>query len=195
MTIRTAVFATSAPDLSSCPPAQRPEVAFIGRSNVGKSSLINMLAGQKSLAKVSDTPGKTQLINFFLINNAWHLVDLPGYGYAKVAQEKRVDFNEAVADYLEKRDSLVRVYVLIDPRIEPQAVDLAFLEWLQGCDISYGIVFTKTDKLSPKQLKESIARFREAVPSVPEADMLACSAKTKAGRPDLLRNIDQALAQ
>lgn len=196
MTIRSAVFDVSAPNLRSCPPPVRPEIALIGRSNVGKSSLINLLTERRALAKVSVTPGKTQLINFFLINNRWSLVDLPGYGYAKVAQEKRVEFNEAVGDYLEERPNLVRVFVLIDSRLPPQAVDLAFIEWLQSVEASYALVFTKIDKVSATALKENIARFRHEMPpaSGGEIEVLTCSARTKVGRPALLRSIERALA-
>jgi GTP-binding protein len=196
MTIRSAVFDVSAPNLRSCPPPVRPEIALIGRSNVGKSSLINLLADRRALAKVSVTPGKTQLINFFLINDRWFLVDLPGYGYAKVAQEKRVEFNEAVGDYLEERPNLARVFVLIDSRLPPQAVDLAFIEWLQSCEVPYALVFTKIDKVSTATLKENIARFRQEMPPSPgsEIEVLTCSARTKTGRAALLRSIEHALA-
>lgn len=196
MTIRSAVFDVSAPNLHACPPPIRPEVALIGRSNVGKSSLINLLTDRRALAKVSVTPGKTQLINFFLINDRWSLVDLPGYGYAKVAQEKRVQFNEAVGDYLEERPNLVRVFVLIDARLPPQAVDLAFVEWLQSVEAPYALVFTKIDKVNATTLKENIARFRQEMPPAPgdEIEVLTCSARTKTGRSALLRSIEQALA-
>ncbi len=149
MQIRSAIFQSSAPDLASCPESDRSEIAFIGRSNVGKSSLINMLTGQKGLAKVSATPGKTKLINFFLINDRWHLVDLPGYGYAKVSQRDRGTFSIAIAEYLEDRPNLQHVFVLIDSRLPPQAIDLEFLEWMTARARPFSLVFTKADKLKP----------------------------------------------
>src|SRR5690606_22400527 len=127
------LFEVSAPNLAACPPATLPEFAFIGRSNVGKSSLINLLSERRELAKVSGTPGKTRLINFFRINEAWRIVDLPGYGYAKVGKEQRADFNEAVADYIEHREGLKGVFVLIDSRLPPQRIDLEFLGWIKEC--------------------------------------------------------------
>jgi GTP-binding protein len=133
MKIKTAVFETSAPDLRSCPKWVLPEFAFIGRSNVGKSSLINALAARRDLAKVSSTPGKTQLINFYVINEAWSIVDLPGYGYAEVGRQRRFEFNAAVAEFLSGRRNLRGVFVLIDSRLEPQAIDFEFLRWLDGC--------------------------------------------------------------
>ena len=158
MKIRSAEFITSAADVERCPPWGHPEVAFIGRSNVGKSSLINMLAHQRQLAKVSATPGKTQLLNFFLINNTWSLVDLPGYGYAKTAKSGKHEFNKLVADYLASRENLIHTFVLIDTRLEPQTIDLAFIEWLIGTPAPYSLVFTKADKQSPHKNRASIDR-------------------------------------
>src|SRR4051794_22890167 len=130
MNIKSAVFETSAPNLDSCPEETLPEFAFIGRSNVGKSSLVNLLAGKKNLARVSKIPGYTKLINFFIINKAWRLVDLPGYGYAHVARENQARFNDAVSNYLAKRTNLACVFVLIDSRHSPQKIDLEFIQWL-----------------------------------------------------------------
>lgn len=196
MKITSAEFETSAPNLKACPRLPRPEFAFIGRSNVGKSSLLNLLAERRDLARVSDLPGKTRLMNFFLINNRWRLVDLPGYGYAHVAKAERADFNEAVADYLEQREDLLHTFVLLDPRHEPQPIDVAFLEWLAGTGVPYSIVFTKADKLSAQQLKQSLDRYRNQVLATlgpVEPDLYTTSAKTKHGRTDLLRRIDALL--
>lgn len=150
MQIHKAVFNTSAPDLESCPDSDLREFAFIGRSNVGKSSLINMLTNQrKPLADVSKTPGRTQMINFFTINDKWSLVDLPGYGYAKVSGQKRNRFNEFVSDYLTNRDKLTCVFILVDARHKPQELDLSFTKWLMESGIPFVLVFTKADKMKP----------------------------------------------
>jgi GTP-binding protein len=193
MKIKSAQFLISAPNLSECPESTVPEVAFIGRSNVGKSSLINMLTERRDLARVSDTPGKTQLINFYLVNGAWVLVDLPGYGFAKVAKEKRATFNEAVADYIEGRKSLARVFVLIDSRLEPQPIDLEFLGWLQGTGAKFSLVFTKIDK-EPAKVQRNIAHFRRALQGV-EPEIFACSAVTRKGRTELLAAIAASMAE
>ena len=191
MKIQSALFEVSAPKLSQCPPADFPEFAFIGRSNVGKSSLINMLTGKHDLAKVSDLPGKTKLINFFNINGAWRLVDLPGYGYAHIAKTKRADFNEAVADYIEHRENLLCTFVLIDSRLEPQTIDLEFVRWIIGTDVPFQIVFTKTDKLSNSDVRENMNGFLRAVfPEVnPPPEVFATSAKSRDGRGDILEFI------
>jgi len=195
MRIQSAVFVTSANGLPGCPAWERPEFAFIGRSNVGKSSVINMLANQDALAKVSATPGKTRLLNFFLLNERWCLVDLPGYGFAKTAKHEKFDFNELVGDYLEQRANLRHVFVLIDSRLTPQRLDLDFIAWLAAAGVPFSLLFTKLDKQSPAKTQANIARFREAaaphLPALPET--LACSAKTRAGRDDILRRIDQLL--
>jgi len=195
MQIKSAEFVTSARDPAGCPDWAHPEFAFIGRSNVGKSSLINLLAKRHSLAKVSATPGKTRLINFFLMNGAWCLVDLPGYGFAKTAKHEKSDFLQNAADYLESRPNLRRVFVLIDSRHSPQRIDLEFLEWLAGTGRPFPLVFTKTDKQSPAKTAAAIARFLEAleplVPSLPEA--LQCSVKTRDGRAGILRAIARDL--
>lgn len=188
MRIHSATFLVSAPDLRSCPSSDLPEFAFIGRSNVGKSSMINLLTGQKSLAKVSKTPGFTRLINFFTINNAWSLVDLPGYGYAKVAERHRTEFNQAVADYLRHRPNLRRTFVLIDSRLAPQKIDLEFLGWLAGSGIPFALVFTKIDKLRPRELQKNRAAFLDALSAAggvtPQA--FASSALERLGRSELL---------
>jgi len=195
MKIKSAVFDVSAPDLSSCPRSSLPEFAFIGRSNVGKSSLINMLSERRELAKVSVTPGKTRLLNFFLINGAWRLVDLPGYGYARVAQTQRREFNEAVAAYLEGRKTLSRVFVLIDSRLPPQRIDLEFVQWLAGVATPFALVFTKLDKSGAAQAAENIAAFKRAIaPLCPEPPpAFTTSSKTRLGRTELLAFIGESL--
>ncbi|RPJ35098.1 MAG: YihA family ribosome biogenesis GTP-binding protein [Verrucomicrobiaceae bacterium] len=191
MQIKSAEFITSASGLEQCPDWAHPEFAFIGRSNVGKSSLINLLANRSALAKVSATPGKTRLLNFFLINGAWSLVDLPGYGFAKVAESEKFDFNERAGDYLERRPNLRRVFVLIDSRHKPQRIDLDFLSWLGGTGVPFSLVFTKTDKQSAAKTKAAIALFEETlaplVPVLPE--VLTSSAKTRDGRSAILHAI------
>ena len=196
MKIKSAVFETSAPSLASAPRLALPEFAFIGRSNVGKSSLLNLLAEKRDLARVSDLPGKTQLMNFYTINLNWRLVDLPGYGYAHVAKSKRADFNEAAADYIEGRENLKGVFVLIDSRLEPQPIDLAFLEWIMETDTPFAVVFTKIDKQSASQTQASIARF-VTVAGLDQLDpapkLFATSAKTKVGRSEILKYIEAQL--
>ena len=197
MKVRTATFEASAPDLASCPTSGRLEFAFIGRSNVGKSSVINMLTGEKDLAKVSGTPGKTRLINFFTINNSWSLVDLPGYGYAKVGRKDRSKFSAFVADYLQNRQNLVGTFVLIDSRLPAQKLDLEFLSWMVGCGLPFVLLFTKTDKLSESAAKNSIDAFvtqmQEVSEDVPE--FLTSSAKLGEGRSEILGLIADALAE
>ena len=196
MKIKSALFETSAPNLPGCPRLAQPEFAFIGRSNVGKSSLINLLAEQRNLARVSDLPGKTQLINFFTINKNWRLVDLPGYGYAHVAKTKRADFNEAVANYIEGRENLRCVFVLIDSRLPPQQLDVDFIGWMSGTKVPFVLVFTKIDKLSLSQAQNSIAAFRQQVFAGldPAPPVIASSSKTKIGRSEILQHIAQILA-
>ena len=192
MKIKSAVFEVSAPDLKSCPNWNRPEFAFIGRSNVGKSSLINLLAEQRALAMVSDKPGKTKLINFFIMNGSWCLVDLPGYGYASVSKQDRFGFNQAVADYLENRETLRCVFVLIDSRLEPQQIDLDFLRWLGSCSTPCVLVFTKADKQSATQtavkVKGFMAKLGEWRAEPPP--FIVSSSKTKVGRSDVLATIE-----
>jgi len=182
--------------VGSCPQTNLPEVALIGRSNVGKSSLINLLVERRDLAKVSATPGKTRLINFFTINERWSLVDLPGYGYAKVSQDRRHDFNHAVAAYLEQRENLRCVLVLIDSRLEPQEIDLDFVRWMARCEVPVVYVFTKVDKLSATQVGKNIALFTRQLEglAVKPPEVIRCSSKTRAGRSELLARIAQAVA-
>jgi GTP-binding protein len=195
MRIKTAEFITSARSLADCPAWDYPEFALIGRSNVGKSSLVNLLANRNSLAKVSATPGKTRLLNFFLMNEAWCLVDLPGYGFAKAARSEKFDFNERAGDYLQLRANLRRAFVLIDSRHPPQRIDLDFTAWLGGIGVPFSLVFTKTDKQSAAKTRATISRFLESIatfhPAPPE--VLTSSAKTLDGRGEILRAISASL--
>ena len=160
MKILNAEFLMSNTTYRKCPGDARPEFAFIGRSNVGKSSLINMLTGKKKLAKTSSTPGKTQLINHFTINEEWYLVDLPGYGYAKASKKSRMSWEKFIAEYLLHRESLLTTFVLIDARLEPQKIDLEFMNWCGEKSIPFSIIFTKTDKLSSSALQKKIAFYK-----------------------------------
>lgn len=161
MDIKSAQFVISNTDLEKCPKGPLPEYAFIGRSNVGKSSLINSLCNKKNLAKTSSRPGKTQLINHFLINEKWHLVDLPGYGYARVSKSQKKVFQSFITSYFEKRKQLINAFLLIDIRHEPQPIDLKFMEWLGENQIPFSIVFTKADKLKPKAQDRNIAHYKQ----------------------------------
>jgi GTP-binding protein len=163
MVIKTAVFVSSNTNPSKCPSPDKPEYAFIGRSNVGKSSLINLLTNRKSLAKVSGTPGKTRAINHFIINGDWFLADLPGYGYAKVSKSDRTTFSGFTTSYLKKRSNLMCLMVLIDVRIKPQAIDLSFIEFLGKEQIPFVVVYTKSDKVSRNMVNSNIAAFRKAL--------------------------------
>ena len=157
--IKKATFIQSAANFQQCPQDGKPEYAFIGRSNVGKSSLINMLTGQKHLAKVSATPGKTQLINHFLINDEWYLVDLPGYGWAKTSKTNKEKWSIMTREYLLKRESLITLFVLIDSRHSPQSIDIQFIDWLGEEDIPFSLVFTKSDKQSQSKTAASVKNF------------------------------------
>lgn len=161
MKIKTAEFVISNTDVSRCPVSQLPEYAFIGRSNVGKSSLINMITERKSLAKTSGKPGKTQLINHFLINDSWHLVDLPGYGYAQVSKSTKKTFQKFITAYFEQREQMLCAFVLVDSRHKPQAIDLEFMQWLGEHEVPFCIIFTKADKLKPKVLERNIEAYRD----------------------------------
>ena len=160
MKIKTAEFVISNTDYKICPTPNIPEYAFIGRSNVGKSSLINALADNKKLAKISGRPGKTQLINHFIINNNWYLVDLPGYGYAKISKSKRADFHDMISSYLLNRVNLICLFVLVDSRHNPQAIDQEFLQWLAEEKIPFAMVFTKGDKLGKNALAQNIETYK-----------------------------------
>lgn len=161
MKVKDSKFVMSNTDYTKCPEPNMPEYAFIGRSNVGKSSLINALTNRKSLAKTSGKPGKTQLINHFKINNEWYLVDLPGYGYASVSKTMRAEFQVFLRDYLVKRENLICTFVLLDSRLEPQKVDVAFMQWMGEYGIPFVMVFTKTDKLNNHTLLKNMKRYEE----------------------------------
>ena len=197
MKILTAAFKASSPDLASCPESALPEFALIGRSNVGKSSLINMLTRSQGLAKVSQVPGKTQLINFFTINNTWNLVDLPGYGYAKVGKKERGKFSAFVSDYLQHRPNLRGTFVLIDSRLSPQALDLEFLNWMVGCGLPLILAFTKTDTLSKGAVQKNIETFLVCMREITEEEptYVLSSSKDQQGRKEILNLIGDALAE
>lgn len=161
MIITSASFVSSMVAMDKLPKADRPEYAFIGRSNVGKSSLINMLCGIRKLAKVSGTPGKTQTINHFIINNSWYLVDLPGYGYAKVAKSSRRTWEGFISEYLKNRSTLECTFVLIDSRLEPQKIDMEFMTWMGENQLPFAMVFTKCDKLGKVALQKNIAAYKK----------------------------------
>ena len=163
MEITKATYVISSPNVEGCPKPDKPEYAFIGRSNVGKSSLINMLTNQSKLAKTSNTPGKTQLINHFLINNSFYIVDLPGYGFAKVSQNTRAAWEKMITGYLQKRTNLVTVFVLIDSRHEPQSIDLAFLRKLGAWGIPFNVIFTKADKSTQREAAKHARQFIAAM--------------------------------
>jgi GTP-binding protein len=193
--ISSAIFDRSAPDLESCPDESLPEFAFIGRSNVGKSSLLNMLSGMPDLARVSDTPGFTKLINVFTMNRTWRLVDLPGYGFAQGARKARHRFNRAVSDYLEHRPNLCRVFALLDSGLSPQEMDVEFVEWLTRHSLPFVLVFTKTDKITPAQAQTNIQDFMARIApwfEVPPSSF-TCSAETGHGRQELLGVIAEAM--
>lgn len=191
--ISEAEFIGSYPKVDLCPKPVLPEYAFIGRSNVGKSSLINMLTGRKGLAKTSATPGKTQLINYFLINKKWHLVDLPGYGYAKVPKNKRLEFEKMIRHYLTGRPCLMTVFILVDARIPPQKLDIDFINKTGTSNIPLVLVFTKTDKLSARQISiNTQALFDELSKTWEEMPKhFITSAVTKTGKDDILKYIEE----
>ena len=197
MKITSAAFKLSSPDLASCPQWELPEFALIGRSNVGKSSLINMLTRSEGLAKVSHIPGKTQLINFFTINNAWNLVDLPGYGYAKVGKNQRGGFSAFVSDYLQHRPNLAGTFVLIDSRLSPQTLDLEFLRWMVSSGLAFILAFTKTDSLSKKAVQNNIDAFLIRMREITEEEpaYVLSSSRVEQGRLEILALIDAALSE
>ena len=193
MEIKKAEFTISAPMESMCPKDNKPEYAFIGRSNVGKSSLINALVQRRGLAKTSATPGKTIAINHFIINDSWYLVDLPGYGYAQRSKKSREEWRVMLASYISRRRNLVSTFVLVDSRIEPQNSDIGFMEWLGENQVPFCIVFTKADKLSKQELDRNVEAYKkrlledwEALPPV-----FITSSESKLGREELLDYIEQ----
>jgi GTP-binding protein len=193
MIVKSAEFVCSNTQISKLPPPVKPEYAFIGRSNVGKSSLINMLTGKKGLAKTSQTPGKTQLINHFIINDDWYLVDLPGYGYARISKSKKEDWDKFIRTYLDKRESLQCVLVLIDSRLDPQKIDLQFCNWLGEKGLPFALVFTKADKQSAMKTDQNIAKFKKALLTTFDAvpDYFVTSSEAQTGRDEVLGFIDK----
>jgi len=193
MIIHYANFVSSHTKVSQCPSENKPEYAFIGRSNVGKSTLINMLTGRNKLARVSRTPGKTQLINYFEINETWYLVDLPGYGYAKVSKTNRAKWQKMIRNYLTQRTNLQCTFVLIDSRIPPQAIDIDFINWLGEMLIPFVIVYTKIDKLKPEELAINIEKIEIALnehwENLPQR--FQSSSVKKVGREEILAFIHQ----
>lgn len=193
MIIKSAEFVVSNTDVSKCPQSNLPEYAFIGRSNVGKSSLINMLTQHKGLALTSQKPGKTQLINHFMINKAWYLVDLPGYGYAQVGRASRERLRTIIEDYILKRGQLTNLFILLDCRHEPQKVDLEFIDWAGEHAVPFALVFTKGDKLSRGRLDSNIEIYKKRLLETWEElpPIFVTSSEDKRGREELLSYIDQ----
>ena len=193
MEIKKAEFTLSAPMVSMCPADNKPEYAFIGRSNVGKSSLINMLTNNKKLAKTSATPGKTLLINHFIINNEWYLVDLPGYGYAKRSKKEIDKLDQMIRGYILQREQLVNVFVLVDIRLDPQKIDLEFIEWLGLSLIPFSIIFTKADKLSASKVTQQVEAYKKVLLESWEElpPLFVTSAEKRQGRDDVLNYIEK----
>ena len=193
MKIKTAEFVISNTNYKNCPTTSMPEYAFIGRSNVGKSSLINALVNKKQLAKTSGKPGKTQLINHFIINNSWFLVDLPGFGFAKISKQKRAEFQEMTTNYLINRKNLSCLFVLIDIRHKPQIIDQEFMQWLSIEKIPFIIVFTKTDKLAKMMLKKNIDNYKKEMLKEWEKlpQIFITSAEKKTGLSEILTFIEK----
>ena len=193
MEIKKAEFTLSAPMESMCPKDNKPEYAFIGRSNVGKSSLINMLTNNKKLAKTSATPGKTLLINHFIINNEWYLVDLPGYGFAKRSKKEVEKLEQMISGYILQREQLVNVFLLVDIRLEPQKIDLEFIQWLGDSSVPFAIVFTKADKLSASKATQQVEAYKKVLLETWEElpPIFVTSAEKRQGREEVLDYIEQ----
>lgn len=193
MQIKQAEFIISSTDVNKCPSAEKPEYAFIGRSNVGKSSLINMLTNRKGLAKISGKPGKTQLINHFLINTNWYLVDLPGYGYASVSKGKRIEFAKFINQYLQKRENLMCLFVLLDSRHKPQKIDMEFMQWLGKNNIPFVMCFTKQDKLSKLESAKNLAHYKKEMKQIWQElpPIFLTSSSNKKGKDEVLQFIDK----
>ncbi len=193
MEIKNSEFVVSSPVVGNCPDDNKPEYAFIGRSNVGKSSLINMLCNHKGLAKTSATPGKTLLINHFLINKEWYLVDLPGYGYARRSKSVQQKIQQMITSYILQREQLINVFVLIDIRLEPQKIDIEFIDWLGQSGIPFSIVFTKEDKLTVSKASLSVSSYLEKLKETWEElpPYFVTSSEKRSGRDEILDYIDQ----
>jgi GTP-binding protein len=197
MVIRSAEFVISNTQISLCPAPDKPEFAFVGRSNVGKSSLINMLTGRKSLAKISNRPGKTQTINHFIINNSWYLVDLPGYGFASVSQTDRFQWSNMIEQYMLGRENLYCTFILLDARLAPQAKDMDFIQWLGTKSIPLAVVLTKADKLSRNELARSVSLYQTTLLTTWDElpPFFITSSETKTGREELLSFVEQGMKQ
>ena len=193
MEIKSAEFALSAPMVSMCPQDTKPEYAFIGRSNVGKSSLINMLTRNRKLAKTSSTPGKTLLINHFIINKEWYLVDLPGYGFAKRSKKEIARLEQMIQGYILQREQLVNVFVLVDVRLEAQKIDIDFINWLGQSSVPFALVFTKTDKLSQTRVAGNVENYKKVLSETWEElpPIFVTSSESRQGREELLQYIEQ----
>ena len=197
MEIKSAQFKCSSQFVDQCPSDGRMEFAFIGRSNVGKSSLINMLTNQKGLAKVSATPGKTQLINHFLINDQWYMVDLPGYGYARVSKDQRKGFSTMITKYILEREQMTFLFLLVDSRHEPQKIDLEFIQFLGENSVPFGIVFTKCDKISQNKVESGVALYRRVLKKTWDElpIMFLTSSEKKMGKEALLEFVESCLEE
>jgi|SRR5690554_615526 len=195
--IKKAEFLTSNTDYRECPRGNKPEIAFIGRSNVGKSSLINMLTEHKKLAKTSGTPGKTQLINHFEINDRWYMVDLPGYGFAKAPKTLRLSWEKMIKGYLTNRENLLATFVLIDSRLEPQKIDIDFIHWCGHNDVPIVLVFTKADKLAKDKVKDRVDMFISAMEEIFEEapEFFVTSAEKKEGKEELTAFIEENIEE
>jgi GTP-binding protein len=193
MEIKKAEFTLSAPMVSMCPKDHKPEYAFIGRSNVGKSSLINMLTNRKGLAKTSATPGKTLLINHFIINDEWYLVDLPGYGFAKRSKKELQKLEQMISGYILQREQLVNVFLLVDVRLEAQKIDLEFIQWLGDSSVPFAIVFTKADKLSATKVNQNVEAYKKVLSETWEElpPIFITSSDKKQGRDEVLDYIEE----
>jgi GTP-binding protein len=193
MIIKSALFVSSSTDVKRCPGPDKPEFAFVGRSNVGKSSLINMLTGQKGLAKISTTPGKTQLINHFLINNQWYLADLPGYGYARISLAKRNEWEKIIQRYLSLRKNLMNSFLLIDARLPMQEIDRELIGWFGEKQMPFVLVFTKTDKLSKNDLEANLRDYRGKLSDTWEElpQIFLTSSRFGFGRSEILNFIEE----
>lgn len=195
MNIVTADFVCSNTDYKKCPTPDKPEFAFIGRSNVGKSSLINAITNRKGMAKTSGTPGKTQVINHFVINNSWYLVDLPGYGFAKTAKTNREKWEKMIRDYLQNRTSLLVTFVLVDARLQPQTIDLEFMTWMGTHQLPFVIVFTKSDKLTKNELNRNVSQYSKKLLETWDETprMFITSSESHVGKDELLQYIEETI--
>ncbi len=196
MQLLSCEFLKSSTSVSQCPKPDLPEFAFIGRSNVGKSSLINMITGKKGLAKISGTPGKTRLINHFIINHEWYLVDLPGYGFARISRKARAEWKKMILDYLRSRKNIRCIFLLVDIRLTPQFSDLGMMEWIAQQELSFTIVFTKADKLGKRILSENVNKYRDFLEQEWETPPISIvtSSYTALGKDELLSLIEHILS-